>query len=321
MSTPDDPIPDGQLARLSGMNLNLLVPLAALIEERSITRAAQRVGLTQPAMSHALRRIRRVLDDEILVREGAAMILTPRGRDLQEPLRAVLAQAARVMDRSPRFDPQRDARTVTIVLTTSTAALIGGALLALVSAQAPHLRVRLRTMTVPSPAVFVDDGVDVVLLPEVYGAPYPRERLFDDRWVVIVRADQPGVSALALLQDLPHIVFEAAPRRGSPYDVLDDHGIAYTVTHSVSDNLLVPALVAGSGGVGMHRASAIERLGPALGLRMLEFPFAVEGLAVDMVWNPRVKDAAFVGWLRGVLREAAGQSPAEPGAARVVGDG
>jgi DNA-binding transcriptional LysR family regulator len=69
------------LDRLASVNLNLLVPLLALLEERSVTRAAERVGLSQPAMSHALTRMRRLLGDDLVVRQGAGLTLTPRGRN------------------------------------------------------------------------------------------------------------------------------------------------------------------------------------------------------------------------------------------------
>ena len=86
-----------ELARLASVNLNLLVPLLALVEERSVTRAAARVGLTQPAMSHALVRIRRLLGDEVLVRQGTRMVLTPRAVELADPLRQAIQQATRVV--------------------------------------------------------------------------------------------------------------------------------------------------------------------------------------------------------------------------------
>src|SRR5699024_1070969 len=103
---------DQGLNRLAGVDLNLLVPLLALLEERSVTAAAARVCMTQPAMSHALRRMRRLVRDELLVRQGAGMALTPRGRELVGPLRRVLRQTADVVGPAA-FDPAADRRVVT----------------------------------------------------------------------------------------------------------------------------------------------------------------------------------------------------------------
>src|SRR5258706_13995439 len=95
------------LYRLASVNLNLLVPLLALVEERSVTKAAERVGVTQPAMSHALARMRHLLGDELLVRQGSSVTLTPRALELIGPLRATLQQAADVVN-FPGFDPATD---------------------------------------------------------------------------------------------------------------------------------------------------------------------------------------------------------------------
>ena len=76
---------------------NLLVPLLALLEERSVTRAADKIGLSQPAMSHALRRLRRLLGDGLLVRQGSGMRLTPLASELLDPLERVLHSTARLV--------------------------------------------------------------------------------------------------------------------------------------------------------------------------------------------------------------------------------
>lgn len=300
------------LDRLASVDLNLLVPLMALLEERSVTRAAVRVGLSQPAMSHALSRMRRLLDDELLVRRGSAMALTPRAAALVVPLRRLLDEAARVV-RFPGFDPAQDRREISVALTMSTAFFLGGHLARLTAERAPHATTRLRTFTVPAESIFTEDGVDVVLLPETFASPFPRERLFDDRYVVVASADAapPGATALDLLRELPHVVFEGAGRRVNPYLSLDEHEVPYSVRHIVPDNVLIPPLVAEVGGVAVHRHSVVSTMADTLHLRMEEFPFPVPSLGIDMVWNPRLADPSFVTWLRDLLRAAAAEV-AEP---------
>jgi len=300
---------DGELAQLASVNLNLLVPLLALLEERSVTRAAARVGLSQPAMSHALRRMRRLLGDELIVRQGNGMALTPRAVELIAPLRAALHQTARIV-RPAAFDPAVDRRVITVAMTTSTAFVIGGAIARLVARHAPNAVLRLRTAdmtaSMASSAVFTEEGTDVVLLPEGFPSAFPRERLYEDRWVVVTGAAAPaGATAGELLTTLPHVVFDGSARLLRPYDVLDEQGVRYTVRDRVDDNLLVPPLVAGSGGVGLHRHRVATALKDLLGLRLEEFPFPIPGLGIDMVWNPWLADDLFRTWLRGVLLEAA----------------
>jgi DNA-binding transcriptional LysR family regulator len=315
---PGDTSPE--LARLASVNLNLLVPLLALVEERSVTRAASRVGLTQPAMSHALVRIRRLLDDEVLVRQGARMVLTPRAAELAEPLRQAIQQTARVVD-FPGFDPATDRRVITIAMTTSTAFVIGSGIARLLAVRAPGATLRVRTITALSygpllageglDPLFTGEGVDVLLLAEGFASPLPRERLYDDRWVVVATPDAPaGANALELLTTLPHVSFDASPQRLVPYTVLDEHRVPYTVRQLVSDSLLVPYLAASSGGVAVNRLRVATVMSGQFGLRIEEFPFPLPGLGIDMVWNPRLSDRGFVAWLRQLLVDAAAALPA-----------
>ncbi|WP_424534464.1 LysR family transcriptional regulator [Sphaerisporangium viridialbum] len=292
------------LDRLASVNLNLLVPLLALLEERSVTRAAERVGLSQPAMSHALTRMRRLLGDDLVVRQGAGVTLTPRAQELIAPLRSALQQTARIVN-FPCFDPATDQRVITIAMTNSTAFVVGPQLTRLIAERAPRATLRLRTITVPTEATFTDKGVDVVLLSEGHFSPYPRERLYNDRCVVVASPDTPpDANALDLLTTQPHIVVDT-DRRVFPYSVLEERGIPYRVGQLISDFLLVPFLVARAGGVALLRYQVAAAMRTLADLRIEEFPFPLPGLGIDMVWNPRLADQYFIEWLRALLFDVA----------------
>ncbi|MFF9125681.1 LysR family transcriptional regulator [Streptomyces sp. NPDC014889] len=304
MSTEERGATGSGLDRLASVNLNLLVPLLALLEERSVTRAAERVGLSQPAMSHALTRMRRMLGDDLVVRQGSGITLTPRALELMGPLRSALQQTARVVN-FPLFDPATDRRVITVAMTNSTAFVVGPRLTRLVTERAPHATLRLRTITVPTEATFTDQGVDVVLISEGHFSPYPRERLYDDRCVVVASPDTPpDVGALELLTTQPHIVVDT-DRRVFPYSVLEDKGIPYRVGQLSSDFLLVPFLVARAGGVALLRYRVAAAMRTLADVRIEEFPFPLPGLGIDMVWNPRLADQDFIEWLRALLFDAA----------------
>ncbi|MFJ9856517.1 LysR family transcriptional regulator [Streptomyces albogriseolus] len=304
MSAEERGITGSGLDRLASVNLNLLVPLLALLEERSVTRAAERVGLSQPAMSHALTRMRRMLGDELVVRQGSGVTLTPRAVELLEPLRAALQQTARVVN-LPHFDPATDRRVITVAMTTSTAFVVGPRLARLLAERAPHATLRVRTFTVPTEATFVEQGVDVVLLSEGHHAPHPRERLYDDRLVVVASPDSPpDADALTLISTQPHIVVDTR-RRVFPYAELEERGIPYRVGLLSSDYLLVPFLVARAGGVALLRHQVATAMRELSGLRIEEFPFPLPGLGIDMVWNPRLADRPFLEWLRELLLDVA----------------
>lgn len=106
---------------LHRIDLNLLPQLAALLEHRSVTRAARTVGLTQPAMSNALQRLRRTLGDELLVRVGRQYVLTTRASALIEPLNLILETAASQVLAPPTFDPATSQRTFRIAASSASA--------------------------------------------------------------------------------------------------------------------------------------------------------------------------------------------------------
>lgn len=293
------------LSSLGSVNLNLLVPLLALLEERSVTAAADRVGLSQPAMSHALRKIRRLLGDELLVRQGAGFELTPRAVELIGPLKQVLYATSHIVG-SPAFDPHSDARTVVVAMTTSTALVLVPRLKTILDTEAPNMTLKIKTGNMTAPNVFTDDGVDAVLITETLSAPHPRERLFDDRWVVITSPDVPPPRDVRqLVETEPHFVFEDPLRRLGAYVALDEAKIRYRVALRVTDYLLIPYLVANSHGIALHRWQATEEFSGVLDLNRYEAPIPMPTIGVDLVWNPWLSDDAFKTWLHGILREAA----------------
>lgn len=297
--------PDSSLQLLASVNLNLLVPLMALLEERSVTLAAERVGLSQPAMSHALKKIRQLLGDELLVRQSTGMELTPRAVELMVPLKQALHQAAALVG-SPGFDPATDHRTVILAMTTSTAFVLGGRLATLLRERAPNMRLKIKTSNMTAPNVFTDGGVDAVLITETLASPFPRERLFDDRWVVITSPEIPETEdVISLLENEPHIAFEDPPRRVRPYVALEEAGVVCNVTMRVNDYLLVPHLVATTRATALHRLQAMDDFRDRLAIRVYDFPLPLQNIGIDLVWNPWLADDAFRAWLKSLLIEAA----------------
>lgn len=303
---------EADIRRLASVNLNLLVPLLILLEERSVTRAAARVGLSQSAMSHALGRMRRMFDDELVVRHGSGVVLTPRATELIEPLRRALRHTAALIN-VPEFDPAVDQRVITVAMTINAAFVVGSRLSRLLAAQAPGVTLRLRTMMLPSETAFTDDGFDLMLLADEFASPYPRERLYEDRWVVIAGDDAPaGADGLQLLTTLPHVALDTSPHRLLPYACLDEHSVPYTVRDYVSDSLLIPNQVAHTGGVAIHQFRVAVAMREFFSFRIEEFPFSVPAPGVDLVWNPWLADQGFKRWLRGLLSEAV-RSPSRRG--------
>src|SRR4051812_9289336 len=122
---------------LGGLDLNLLVALDALLSERSVTRAAQRVGLSQPGMSNALARLRRLLNDPLLVRQGATLVPTARAEALIGPVHEALELIRRALDAPLRFDPATDRRSFRLSCSDYSVLMLIGPLVRALAADAP----------------------------------------------------------------------------------------------------------------------------------------------------------------------------------------
>ena len=132
------------VAHLANLDLNLLVALRELVRERSVTRAAQRLGVTQPAASASLSRLRRHFGDELLVREHGEYVLTPLGEQLAEQVEAVCAAAERLFAASSNFDAATSDREFTLVMADYTIMVMGEALSQAVQRLAPRARLHIR---------------------------------------------------------------------------------------------------------------------------------------------------------------------------------
>ena len=203
------------VAHLANLDLNLLVALRELVRERSVTRAAQRLGVTQPAASASLSRLRRHFGDDLLVREHGEYVLTPLGEQLAGQVEAVCSAAERLFAASSAFDAATTEREFTLVMADYTIMVIGEALSHAVQRDAPRARLHIRLVR-ESLATEYSDGirfVDGMVAPPSNGFALPDTRsaeLFRDRWVCVLDGDNPvldGGSALRIrdLAGLPWV--------------------------------------------------------------------------------------------------------------------
>jgi len=178
---------------LRSIDLNLLVALEALLTERHVTKAAARVGLSQPAMSNALGRLRAMFSDELLVRTATGMKPTPRASELLDPLRQVLRQVERVLESDSGFDPMTSDRLFTVRMSDILAYLL---LPLLAARRPPGSGVGFNVLHLP-PAVTVDalerDDVDVAVSMGLdHSNAIRAKKLMQDRMVCIMRKGHPA---------------------------------------------------------------------------------------------------------------------------------
>jgi LysR family transcriptional regulator, nod-box dependent transcriptional activator len=166
---------------LRGLDLNLLIALDALLTERNVTRAAERIHISQPGMSAALQKLRLHFDDPLLERIGRTMELTPRGRALADPVKTILLQIRDLSDQAQDFDPMQASRVFRIAATTYCCELLAPTLISLLRDSAPMISVQFEELSTISARLIDNLGS--------YNEVLASEKLFADHFVVAVSKD------------------------------------------------------------------------------------------------------------------------------------
>jgi DNA-binding transcriptional LysR family regulator len=295
---------------MESIDLNLLLSLDALLQEGSVTGAARRVGLSTPAMSHALARVRERLGDPILVRSGRGMLLTPRALALKDPVHDLVAAAKRTLTPERPFVAGELQRTFVVHATDYVLTMLGRALDRIVRAEAPGVSLRFVPNTVDDAAALRDRDSDLAV--GIYGE-LPQEmrmqQLLTDRFVFVVRRDHPEIGKRLTLEQLvsiPHV--QIAPR-GKPGGYLDDvlrqRGLAREVARAVPYFQSALQLVADTDYVLCISERIARRHEDTLGLRVLESPIALRPYALSLLWHPRLDADAGHRFVREALLRAA----------------
>jgi DNA-binding transcriptional LysR family regulator len=285
----------------------LLVLFDALASELHMTRAAARVGLSQPAMSRALGRMRMLFGDPLLVRTARGMLLTPRGEELVPQVRRILADATALVRRL-EFAPRDLARTFVVGTTDYVEARLLPKLTARLAQEAPGVNVIMRAA-----ATVFDDlesgRLDLVIAPHrTIPTGLKAQHLFDDTFLCAVRRGHPEVKRKLSLETflaLRHVQIAPSGTPGGPVDdALAARGLARRVAVRTQSFLAGPLLVARTDFVITAPRGVIEPLAEPLGLRTFAPPFDVPGFRIAAGWHPRAHDDPAHRWFRGVLKGA-----------------
>jgi DNA-binding transcriptional LysR family regulator len=289
LSTPSIPSFGMNLASL---DLNLLVSLDALLQQRSVTRAAAQMGLSQPTLSAALARLRRHFDDQLLTRVGSQYRLTPLAVQLSDLVRVALSGVERVFTAQAAFDPSSSGREFSMVVSDYVVAVLGDALCRLLAQEAPGARLRFVSNT-PQIVDRADQallGTDLLILPHGFVTDLPHRDLYRDEWVCIVSADNPvveGPLTVQHLQTLPWVVSFHGPTASTPAArQMRMLGIEPRVQVVTENFLSLPYLVAGSDRIALLQRRLADLLPLDGGVRALPVPFDAGPLVQAMWWHP-----------------------------------
>ncbi len=234
---------------LGGTDLNLLLSLKVLLEEGNVTRAGQRLELSQPAMSAALARLRRRFDDELLVRAGRDYELTPFAKDLLPEVQHAVRLMGRALRLEDEFDAATSERTFRLSMSDYAVSVVHEPLVRLVSAEAPHVRLVIEPLgpeSRSSERVLVD--YDALVAPLGFGFPGSSRPLWRDRMVVMADRSNPrlrdGSLTVEDLAALPHAVATFGPGILTPVDrVFGELGVERRIALQVAGFLPLPFVI------------------------------------------------------------------------------
>lgn len=287
---------------LSRLDLNLVVALRALLEERNVTRAGERVGLSQPAMSAALSRLRRHFDDDLLARVGGHYELTALGQVLLDRASTAYDLLERLFASQADFDPAKESREFRLMASDYAVAVFGAELARVVHQEAPGIR--LRFAQTPTTVVDATDTLlsttDGLLMPHGVISDFPATDLYQDRWVFLVADDHPSVDDRLTREDLARLPWVTYQRT---YDApavrqLGMLGIEPRVEVSVDSFQIMPLLVGGTRRIALIQARLARLLAPLAAVRLVEPPYEAVPLREALWWHPvHTHDAAHI-WLR-----------------------
>jgi DNA-binding transcriptional LysR family regulator len=301
---------------LQSIDLNLLLVFESLMNERNVTRAAKRIGLSQPAMSNALTRLRRTFDDPLLVRTSEGMRPTPAAQALIGPVRAALAALRAALEEKPAFDPAASKRKYHMLANDYAEILLIAPMLAALRAKAEEVSLRIhRSASVfqpPTPAQLADSfDFAIGFFPDILAldASVHSELLWEESNVCIVSANHPTIQGKLSLRQYAaarHIaVFYKTEGPGVIDTLLAQKGLARRSQIQVPHFASVPFMVACSDLIATVPERIAFRFSKSLKLQVLPVPITMPPFRLAMLWHERIHaDPAHV-WMRRLISETA----------------
>lgn len=294
---------------MESRDLSLLLALDAMLQEVNVTLAARRLGLSTPAASHALSRIRARLGDPLLVRSGRSMRLTPRAEELRPLVRSLVQEAARVLSTPAAFESHALRRTFTIFATDHALLVLGPTVDRIVRAEAPAVSLRFLPSIIDDWMPLRDGTADLsVCLPGFFPPEFRTRQLLTERFVCVVRKDHPRVGRRLTLETylaLDHIVVAPLGKPSHVDHVLGNRGLTRRIRRVVPYFASALFLVAESDDVLTISESAARAVEKTVPVRLVAPPLALPTYDVNLLWHPRLENEPANAWLRDVFVRAA----------------
>lgn len=300
---------------LTDIDLNQLVLFQQLMVERRVSRVADRLGLTQPAVSNSLARLRKLFDDELFVRTPAGMLPTPFAEQLAEPVGYALGMIHGGLNQQRRFVAAEAKRSVTLAMTDIGEIVFLPALLERLAREAPGLSLSTVRTTAHTLRDDMEAGkVDLAIgpLPQLKAGFFQR-RLFHQRYVCLFRQDHALAArkrlSLADFKAAQHLVIvSAGTAHGQVDDLIRRAGVARDVRLTVPHFVSVGHILRASDLVATVTEKLAESLAGPFGLAWRPHPVKLPEAAINVFWHAKLHRSPLHQWLRGVLFEQFGES-------------
>jgi LysR family nod box-dependent transcriptional activator len=302
-------VPDQPL--LSRLDLNLLVSLDALLTERSVTRAAERLHLSQPALSASLSRLRAHFDDPILARRGNAYELTPLALRLTEHTTTALEAARRVFESQAAWNPEQSTREFSIFGSDYGFATIGRRVSRIARERAPGVRFRfmLHNQTIVEDAATRLRAADAMLIPHGFLADLPYADLWQDGWVGVASADDHRIGERASMSDLAQrpwvFTYQSREAFTSASRQLQQLGIEPRVEAVVESFLAMGHFVEGTDRLGLEQSALAPLIERSSRVRTFALPFDATPVLNALWWHPVHDRDPEHRWMRELFVDAA----------------
>ena len=300
-------------------DLNLLVALDALLTERNVTRAGNRLNLSQSAMSGALARLRHYFRDELLVPVGRQMVLTPVAEGLVAPVRDILLQIRGTLGSKPQFDPATATRHLSLAVSDYVAEILMADVLRLARCEAPHITFELRPVGRRAGEDLESGELDFLIAPEGYvSSSHPTEVLFEDTYTCVVWSGNKAIGKTMTLEqylDVGHVVVNVAGNEPpSNYDeqFLRRSNFKRRAEVSVPTFSLAPQLVVGTDRVATITTRLAAKCAEILPLRLLPLPIAMPPMVEMLQWHKVHEYDPAHAWFRRLLKEVVQTLPSAP---------
>ena len=295
---------------IRNIDLNLLVVFDAVMRERSVSKAAQTLALTQPAVSNALNRLRQMLDDPLLVRARQGMEPTPRALELFAPVQRALLELDQCLVKPASFDPANSEQLFVIAATDYVALLLLPRLLKLLERQAPGIEVQIRNFGPENPEAALEAGEFDFAMGRFFDlSPRLQRQLWlEERLCCLVRKDHSQIKKRITLKQylaLGHVWVSSNERRGMVDRWLQDQGHQRKIV-SVIPNYTTAAMVVAETDLALVLPERFaDDFCQLLPVKVLPLPMELGAFTVDILWHPRHASTPAHQWLLERLSDVA----------------